>query len=80
MAVSRKSETVNTKTKFIKVNMNPSYEVLAERVASLESTIAFACHLLALGITGYRSKKGTPEECLFDNVDRATKEYARIRK
>lgn len=52
---------------------------LIARVESLEKAIGFACHLLALGITGYRDKKETPEETLLENVDRATKEHARIR-
>lgn len=53
---------------------------LKDRIRSLEQAISMANHFLALGITGYREKKGTAEETLMENVGRATSEYARVRK
>lgn len=53
---------------------------LNSRVEQLEKSIGFACHLLALGITGHREKKGTIDQTLIDLVDKACKEYSRIRK
>lgn len=62
------------------VALKKEIKFLEGRIESLQNAIGFSCHLLTLGITGYRAKKGTHEECLLDNVELACKEYARLRK